>query len=199
MTTVGEIVARAAGAALEANTGLLTRLVTTRARFENWLHLEILGRLLSELDGYDLEAERRYPGTRERCDLWLRSPDGDETWIELKCCVTNYCSAFTTKSSARPITNEISEILRDKDKLARIEQGTLEILLIAYPMPDGYTTHVAWSGHLAKFKAAELYVVEAFSIPLSREAYTAAVVGYRLALDKAGPNKALERPRGAAV
>ncbi len=113
-----DIITEEAHQIIQYNVRMISRLVAERKRFENWLQLEILTRLMEKFPA--IEIEKAFPGTQERCDFWLKEQTGEESWIELKLCVTNYCSNYCEISSARPITNQISDIKRDLHKLHRL-------------------------------------------------------------------------------
>lgn len=164
---------------LIANHALIARLAAERKRFEDWLQLEIFKVLM--LQRTTLEIEKSYPNSKERCDFWCSEPNEPESWVELKLCVTNYCNDFTGAVSSRPITNQISDIQRDVEKLGRLPSDAHRaILLAAYPMPRDYRTHSAWGGHVSTIKSSASSIEERFGVPLQRNGRSASVVGYRI-------------------
>lgn len=164
---------------LRENVDLVSRLVSERKRFENWLQLEALRRLMEE--GVDLEIEWPFPSSKDRCDFWASDSSGLEHWIELKLCVTNYCAAYTSSKLARPITNQVSDILRDVAKLQRInKKNQRNVLLVAYPLPESDTEHVAWRSHLKKIEEEVQRLTKAFSMVVKHGAETAQVSTYVL-------------------
>jgi hypothetical protein len=118
-----DLVADEGKSVLVESRDLIARLVRIRKRFEVWHHLETYKRLLHGHPELSIEVERLYPGTQERCDFWMREDDKIESWIELKCRVTNYCQGYTAAGSVRPITNQIAEIIRDRTRLFRLFQS----------------------------------------------------------------------------
>jgi len=173
------LISKKTSSILEEHHDLVARLVAERRRFENWLQLEILNSLLHTEP--DIEIERPFPGSKERCDFWLVEKSGKESWLELKLCVTNYCSSYTDSLSARPITNQISDIIRDVEKLKRIDQvNNRHVLAIVYPMPIDYSSHLSWAGHMARFNSAAKSIKEVFSIGLERNSKSTRLVGYVL-------------------
>ena len=164
---------------LHANHDLVARLVAERKRFENWLQLEIFNALMQRIS--DLKIEAPYPNGKERCDFWCPEINGAESWVELKLCVTNYSRDVTEDVSGRPITNQISDVLRDVEKLARLPSHLHRaILLLVYPMPSHYRTHPAWADHMTSFESSTSSIEEQFSVPLHRKGKSAAVVAYRI-------------------
>jgi len=165
--------------ALNVNHDLVARLAAERKRFEDWLQLEIFKALMHKHTG--LEIEVPYPNSKERCDFWCREQTEAESWVELKLCVTNYSHDFTEAVSSRPITNQISDILRDVEKLGRLPpEAHRAILLLAYPMPSHYQSHSAWAAHVAHIRSSTSSAEERFNVPLHRKGKSAAVVGYRI-------------------
>ena len=167
---------------LEKNADLVSRLVAARKRFENWLQIELYKGLIRGSPKIQVELERTYPSTQERCDIWAREPDGRESWVELKVCVTNYAQGYTGPSSPRPITNQVSDIIRDIQKLKKIstETSNRHIFLLVYPMPLDHQRHSAWLGHVGRFRAECKSVSEEFTLTVERAGKMAAVVGYKI-------------------
>ncbi len=162
-----------------ANIPLLSRLSSERKRFEDWLQLEMLKILMQEYPR--IEIEKGFPSSHERCDFWLMEHNGPQSWVELKLCVTNYCSQYCETSSARPITNQISDIERDLVKLQRLpEAHARNVLLIVYPFPDSDEVQPQWLSHLARLKATAGEVSEAFTVRLEHNAKFAKAVAYSL-------------------
>ena len=173
------MIAAATKAHLANHRSLVSRLVWKRARFENWLQLCLLNELQSELPSLDIE--RAYPNSSERCDFWLPA-ETSESWLELKLCVTNYCSTFADFHRARPITNQISDILRDVRKLQRLQSAERSVFVLAYPLPESYETHSSWQGHLKRIQDADCSVDEAFALALSRNDVNCKIVGYTISI-----------------
>lgn len=166
---------------LIANRALVARLAAERKRFEDWLRLEVFKVLM--LQRTCLEIEKSYPNSKERCDFWSCEPGEPENWVEVKLCVTNYCNDFTGAVSSRPITNQISDIQRDIEKLGRLPRETCRaILFAAYPMPRDYRSHSAWGAHISSIKSCAPSIEERFEVPLQRNGKSASVVGYRITL-----------------
>src|SRR6185437_6169806 len=142
-----DLVSDAALELLEADVNLMSRLAAIRKRCEGWLQVEIFKRLLAR---YEVELERSYPSGGGRCDFWCREPDGQQSWVELKLCATNYAQCYTTRSSTRPITQQIDDVIGDARKLQAIPAlgSHRHIFLIAYPMPSEHDKHVDLSRHL---------------------------------------------------
>ncbi len=169
---------------LQANLPILSRVAAERKRLENWLRLEMLKILMKEYPS--IEIEKGLPGGQERCDFWLMESETLQNWLELKLCVTNYCSRYCTNTSPRPITNQISEIERDLRKLERLpETQSRNILLIAYPFPDSSETQPQWLPHLARLKTAAGQVSEVFTVQLEHNGNFARAVAYSLAPKRA--------------
>ena len=173
-----------ANALLHEDEDLVSRLVAGRKRFENWLQLEIFKRLIRGNGELEIDLEKPYPNLQERCDLWCREDAQRESWVELKICVTNYAQNFTGPSSPRPITNQISDIIRDSEKLQRIqgEKANRHILLLTYPMPFEYASNSAWTSHLNRIRASSCEIFEAFSLAVERSGRTASLVAYKIAI-----------------
>jgi len=164
---------------LKKNRKLIARLVWERSRFEGWLQLEILNSLMGELP--KLEIERSFPLSQERCDFWIQETRKKESWLELKLCVTNYCSEFADSHKSRPITTQVSDIVRDAEKLARIAPiHRRSVLILAYPLPEDYSQHFAWIEHLSRIQSAGKKLDEAFTFILKRNSQTSNLVGYVL-------------------
>lgn len=160
---------------------LIARLVSERKRFEKWLQLEILKALMPRYPRIQIEKPLR--DGKERCDFWTDESDRKESWLELKFCVTNYCSEFTSNLSARPITNQITQIVRDIGKLNQVpESHGRTVLLIAYPLPNAEEEHPAWASHLAILGKAATRLDKAFSIAVERNSRWAKVAGYVIAI-----------------
>ena len=184
------VISEAASSLVQTHHDLIARLVSERKRFENWMQLQILERLMPEYPA--LEIEKPYPDGKERCDFWSRAP-GAEQWLELKLCVTNYCAAYTGNKSARPITNQISEIARDLEKLRRIPSDSQGyVLLLAYPLPIGEPEHPNWADHLGKLSILAANSERAFSVELHRNGQQAALNAYVFQALEANPNITME-------
>jgi DNA-binding sugar fermentation-stimulating protein len=178
---LADLVARTAKDVLHKNSTLVARLASERKRFENWLQLEILKSLMDEYPS--IEIEKAFPGSNERCDFWLAEANGSQSWLELKLCVTNYCSVYTDSPSSRPITNQVSEIVRDVEKLNRLPSSySRSVFLIAYPLPDAIQCHPAWSVHIEKFRQVTKSFTEMFVLPVTRNGKSAFISGYALFL-----------------
>jgi hypothetical protein len=172
-------IADAATEVLHGNKMLVSRLVSERKRYENWLQLEILKRLM--VAGIDVDIERPFPESKERCDFWSIDSGGCEHWVEIKLCVTNYCSAYTSSLSSRPITNQISDILRDVEKLNRISSAyARNILLVTYPLPEGESEHPPWVNHLEKLQATTRSLTCRSRIVVSQSDQSAQISSYVL-------------------
>ena len=169
---------------LTTNVALISRIAAERKKFEGWLQLEILRLLMHEFPR--LEIEKNFPGTQERCDFWIQELDGTQSWIEIKLCVTNYCSQFCKTTSARPITTQITEIERELAKLRRLP--TLHrraVLLIAYPLPEVAQAQPQWLSHLTQLKRSADKISEEFSVRLRHNENAARAVAYELSLTSA--------------
>ena len=176
---ISTLIATQARSILEDNRILLAMLVSKGQRFENWLQLEIFKSLLCTHPL--LEIERAFPGGKERCDFWMEENEGKESWLELKLCVTNYCTKFRVNQSPRPITNQIDGVIQDAEKLRQVPaHHSRKMLLIAYPLPNTEEESPHWSGHLRKVKAKVNSVCRAFSLSIERNSETARISGYVL-------------------
>jgi hypothetical protein len=179
---IEEVVESARGL-LGENAILLSELVASRKRFENWMQIEIYRRLIRHISGEYIELERPYPGIAERCDMWRREADGSESWVELKLCVTNYVSKYLPPSYARPITNQIGEIISDASKLKRLPVSFhRNIFLLVYPMVQEHDTHAAWCAHLSRLEASGINPKKVLVQHVARSSMSAAVVGYQIAV-----------------
>lgn len=175
----GEIV-NSAQRAIECEARLVSRLASERKRFENWLQLQVLRDFLAQ--GYPLEIEHPYPEGKDRCDFWAKS-DSLESWVELKLCVTNYCSSFTGAVSSRPITNQISSIILDIEKLGQIDaQHSRSIVLLAYPLPLGNEEHPAWEKHLSTIGERAETITRNFQVQLNHASKEASISAYTISL-----------------
>lgn len=161
---------------IHENADFVTHLVVNRQSFEDWLRVETYKRLyLSQ--SYACELERLYPESKERCDFYFKTASLD-AWVEVKLCMTNYSKGFFPLPYPRPITNQISSIERDIQKLTRIttERASKAVFLIAYPLPVNYETFDTWNTHLQKFSGK---MEKIFDIPLRKDDKAAFLVGYR--------------------
>ena len=129
------------------------RLAASRKRSESWLQIEVFKRFIRPFPDIEIVPERAYPsGGQERCDLWCREADGSESWVELKTCVTNYEQQYGP-NSPRPITNQISEVIRDTERLMRLPvESRRHLFLLAYPMPASGIPPQQWSIHLSRLR-----------------------------------------------
>jgi hypothetical protein len=157
---------------------LISRLASERAKFENWLQLELLAELQEAFPS--LQIEKAYPDSQERCDFYHEE---SEEWLELKLCVTNYCSSFAKSFKPRPITDQIKSILQDVSKLRRLPSNAISsVLAIAYPLPENYSVHNEWNKHLNKIRESSYEVNQAFSMCLERNNQSCNLVGYSIQL-----------------
>ena len=125
--------------------------------------------------------ERAFPSSQERCDFWIKENANIESWLELKLCVTNYCSNFTSAHKTRPITTQVSDIIRDAEKLRKISvKHARNVLILAYPLPDDYPHHFAWKEHLSRVESSGKRLDEVFSMTLKRNSQSSNLVGYVL-------------------
>jgi len=173
---------QASESVLSDSIDVIARLVWDRTRFENWLQVE----LLKNLEKYvpSIQIEKAYSNSQERCDFWWAENGGnDGSWLELKLCVTNYCSKFASQHKTRPITNQISDILRDAEKLRRIPEGSYrDIVLLCYPLPDDYQSNSFWHAHMQRLQSVVISIDEAFVLKLSRQGQSCNLVCYELKL-----------------
>ena len=138
---------------LAENRPALAYLISQRAKFENWLQIETFKRLRNATN-FNVEIEYPYPNSRGRCDLWLSDGQAYAQWIEIKLCVTNYEASKTDKKSARPITNQISSILADIEKLETLAPSTAlkKLIVVAYPLPENFADHPQWQDHISTLR-----------------------------------------------
>ncbi|HKW52209.1 MAG TPA: hypothetical protein VJO12_00845 [Stellaceae bacterium] len=176
-----DLVTNAALALLEAEVNLMSRLAASRKRCEGWLQVELYKRLLTECE---VELERPYLDGTGRCDFWCREQDDRQSWVELKVCATNYAQYYTSRSSPRPITQQIDEVVTDAKKLQTIPaaESNRHVFLLAYPMPSEHDKHADWSRHLDKLALSFREVARSFVIPLTFAGKSAALTGYKLAI-----------------
>jgi hypothetical protein len=172
-------IASIAESAIRENIENLRKYVLERTWFEDWLQEDLARRIGDSDPSLSVEREHFYPTTQERCDIWVDDDSDQESWIELKCCVTNYAQSITESSTNRPITQQISEILRDIQKLKRLGSiGHRYALFVAYPMPNDYKSNGYWAKHLARLCDSASDVSELFAVPLSTTGGRVFFVGY---------------------
>ena len=163
---------------LNDNQEFVTDFVVGRKRFEAWLQENLFDQLSKEASIDDVERERYYKDSQERCDIWY-SRAGKETWLELKCCVTNYLHRFTESSTTQNITNEISEIIRDAYKLARLPASfERRILFLGYPLPADHRDHSSWCAHLQRIDESPGKIVDSHEFSLRRNEASALIILY---------------------
>ncbi len=166
---------------LNNNRYLIAHLISERKRFEGWLQIEILNHLLSE--GSLIKIEKPYPEGNTRCDFWKDEGAEVESWVELKLCVTNYCSNFTTNLSPRPITNQVDQIIMDIEKLNQISKThNGAVIVIAYPLPKTCSEYMPWKKHLSRIGSSASSWKKLFSIEVLQNetsAYLEAYLFYR--------------------
>jgi hypothetical protein len=162
---------------------VISRLAATRKRCENWLQIEVFKQFIRQFPEIETVLERAYPsGGQERCDLWCRDVYGHENWVELKTCVTNYEQKYGP-SSARPITTQISDVIRDVERLARLPlESKRHLFLLVYPMPDSGIPPQPWCGHLGRLRDSGGSVEQVFTTPVCVASQKASVVGYTIAI-----------------
>ncbi|MFQ5625301.1 MAG: hypothetical protein ACE5FM_01435, partial [Methyloligellaceae bacterium] len=138
---------------LTKNKAVLAYLISQRARFENWLQIETF-KLLQESTNFIVELEYGYHNSQSRCDLWLSDGQTQAQWVEIKLCVTNYEKSKTNKKSARPITNQISDIRADIEKLETLAPSTAlkTLIVVAYPLPEHFADHPQWQDHMSSLR-----------------------------------------------
>ena len=138
---------------LTENGPALAYLISQRAKFEDWLQIETFKRL-QDATNFNVELEYGYPNSQSRCDFWLSDGQTQAQWIEIKLCVTNYEKSKTNKKSGRPITNQISNILADIEKLETLAPSTAskKLIVIAYPLPEHFADHPQWQGHISTLR-----------------------------------------------
>ena len=162
---------------------MISRLAASRRRCESWLQIEVFKRFIRRFPDIEIVPERAYPsGGQERCDLWCREADGRESWVELKTCVTNYEPQYGC-NSPRPITAQISDVIRDIERLTRLPlQSERHLFLLAYPMPASGTPPQRWSDHLSRLRDGGGSVVQVLTAPVCVALRKACVLGYTIAL-----------------
>lgn len=161
---------------LSENKGLLSHLAIRRLRCENWLRLETYKRLYLGRS-FECGIECAYVDSKERCDFYLKNATS-EAWVEVKLCVTNYAKGWFPPPSARPITNQISSIEQDIQKLRRITSigASKHIFLVVYPLPENHAELAEWQSHLRGFSEKMEKVSQ---ITLQKEDKTACLAIYR--------------------
>ncbi len=183
-----ELVSKSAQIVIEENRQLIRHQVKKRSRFENWLQLEIFKKILMECPSLSVDVERSYPLGKGRCDFWCKSEDGVDEWVELKLCVTNYCRTSSESSSNRPITTQISDVVRDSLKLQAVTEsvGARSILLLVYPLPADFRCHVQWNIHLDKLRCEAGAISEYFFSHIHDDDLSAYVAAYGIKIAACG-------------
>ena len=176
-----ELITTQARVTLEDNHAFIAHLVSKGQKFENWLQMEIFKALLQDFPS--MEIEKTLPSSAKRCDFWIKAGKGRENWLELKLCVTNYCTEFKDNASTRPITSQIAQLIQDAERLRQLPSSySRSVLLIAYPLPDTEEEHPMWTGHLQNVESRVKTLHRAFSLPMTRNGRIARVSGYVLAV-----------------
>jgi hypothetical protein len=167
---------------LSEDADVISRLAATRKRCEGWLQIEVLKRFIRQFPDGEITVERAYPsGDNQRCDLWCREADGGESWVELKTIATNYERQYAP-TSARPITNQITDAVTDIGRLAQLPaEYRRHLFLLAYPMPASATLPEQWSAHLNRLRSGGRKVEQVLTAPISIVSRNASVVGYTIA------------------
>jgi hypothetical protein len=167
---------------------VVSRLVASRKGFESWLQVETYKRLIRRFPNASISLEQGYPSlletpsfpNRNRCDLWWEETDSRQSWIEFKTCVTNYEQKFGSKS-ARPITNQIAEIIGDIQRLKRLpSHHARHLFLLVYPISADGTPSQHWSAHLTRIREVGNDCKEIMAAPVSIEARRACVLVYHI-------------------
>ena len=163
---------------LEDNRKLIADFVVHRKRFEPWLQEALFERLRTQNTKREAERERPYPDSQERCDIWL-SESGRESWLELKCCTTNYLHRFTESSTSQNITNEIDDIIRDGNKLRRLPRKfNRRIVFLAYPLPAEHSEYAAWVAHIQRIRNSKIRIEGYQEMQMKRNGKSALIVIY---------------------
>jgi hypothetical protein len=166
---------------LSQNAEVISRLVTKRARFENWMQIEIYKRLLKDARTSNIEIEKAYHANKERCDFWCKVGDLQD-WVELKLCVTNY----TGPSSPRPITNQIDSIIADIQKLKKIApSSSRHVFLLAYPFTTDAHANQHWQDHLRRIEKSGAKIALPFAFRIQQPEKAAVIHGYKISVDPA--------------
>lgn len=167
---------------LKRDGDILSAIFASRKRIEGWLQLEIYKILRRRYESTAIFLEYTYPDSTKRCDFWAKEADGSESWLELKCCVTNYVQKYGS-ASARPITNQISEVTLDIDKLQLLPtQSTRSLILLAYPLPLNHTMHTQWQSHLLQLTKRSCVLTATNEIISAYNQHGCRVVFYQFSL-----------------
>ncbi len=168
---------------LSEDADVISRLATTRKRCEGWLQIEVLKRFIRQSPNGEITVEIAYPsGDNQRCDLWCREADGGQSWVELKTIATNYERQYAL-TSARPITNQITDAVSNIGRLAQLPvEYRRHLFLLAYPMPANGTLPQEWSAHLNRLRNGGRSVKQVLTAPISNGSRNASVVGYTIAV-----------------
>jgi len=135
----------------------LSLMAEYRISNERLVQLELL-RIISSMENVaDYLPERPYDFGRiggKKCDIWFRTSDGTEYWIEIKLCPTNYKIKEDSKiEHSKAITYCINQVI---DDIKRLKSGAPKnarkyVLFIVYPLyPDSYAH---FNNHLQKISS----------------------------------------------
>ena len=110
--------------------------IRQRAKFEDWLKLE-LAHALEEAGLTDIRLECQYMG-RKRADLAFHI-EGGRCFVELSMCNTNW-RVRGVESVTRPITKNVKHVLDDIKKLKEVREPDMGLALtLFFPVPTSWS------------------------------------------------------------
>ena len=115
----------------------------------------------NEGDVDNFVPEKPYPILkRSHCDIWVKIKE-TEIWLELEAIVTNY------GSPGKPITDQISHILKDSEKLkTNTKGGSLKQMFFVYPLAIDGSNDLDWGKHMKTLKEHIEILMNPVQIPI---------------------------------
>jgi hypothetical protein len=118
---------------LEEAADVISRLAASGTQCEKWFQIEVFKQFIRRFPDNEIMLERAYPSggsNPPRCDLWCREAEGQESWVALKTCATNY------GSPGKNITQKTSAAISDIVQLKKLPlDAKRHLFLLAYPIP----------------------------------------------------------------
>jgi hypothetical protein len=152
----------------------VSRLVKEGRQFEKWLQIEAYKLSIRQSPDVEMKLEQPYPdGSGQRCDFCRHEADGQQSWVEMATCATNY------GQPGKPITQQISKTIAELQKLMRAPAGAnRHIFLLAYPMPANGIPPRQWDDHLSRIQARAATIELVFTMPLGVAPWQASMFAY---------------------
>lgn len=127
---------------LKENRNKLHLAVRQRAKFEDWLKIELFysiwQKLLHGNQDSEIEIERPYPKNKQlRCDIFFATPQKRHVYLELKIINTSYdCDSYLIPKKAKPITKNVQSVIEASERLRKFTNKKDEkiVAFVVYPL-----------------------------------------------------------------